>query len=68
MFSAAKICNMNCKNCKFWGKDYHTNEKGFADCANSKGIEIKASAADDSGLSAELFTHETFGCICFKQK
>lgn len=63
-----------CDNCKYWAASFNPNKKGLADCdlplciPGEGYIEIVATAADDSGLEAKLFTHAKFGCVMHTPK
>lgn len=62
-----------CATCKHFGTDYHPNKDGLADCGfvgtnpatdnKATAVAIKASAADDQGLSALLMVGPQFGCV-----
>lgn len=60
-----------CKNCKYWSDNYNITNN-VADCGKpnfdfDKKIQtqfyIKATASDDQGLEATLFTSGDFGCV-----
>jgi len=70
-----------CKTCKYWALSFKpTKENPVADCdlpdtitgeklfKQGAGMEINATAHDDSGLQAYLMTGENFGCIHHKEK
>jgi len=54
-----------CKTCKHWGVDYDGDCDAVDRTTKGPGLEfdIRATADDDSGLSARLITGENFGCV-----
>jgi hypothetical protein len=64
----------HCKDCKFWQKNYVTDEGMYCDRVNhwmpksDHECEISWYASDDQGLTMELATHPMFGCVNFEGK
>jgi len=58
-----------CKDCKYWNVDL--TEENSCDKVNhyrNNFFTIKATADDDSGLTANLITSPEFGCNQFEAK
>ena len=60
---------MFCKNCKYWqdGKCDRVN-CWFPREDKTRVMDVRAWAADDTGLDCWLETGPNFGCILFEQK
>jgi len=66
-----------CKSCKYWNVSRKIDANKMSDCdfpdtitadkytkdGSGTGIEIEATADDDSNLCVTLLTGENFGCI-----
>lgn len=63
----------NCKTCKYWGKPQPGKPFAVCDLPDTitgeklhkagVGMEINATADDDSNMQVEFLTGENFGCI-----
>ncbi len=69
----------NCRDCRWWEKNCDIRGNVWYSCGaidtsyrNSAAVEgeatVYAYARDDSGLTAELRTGPTFGCVLFEER